>query len=438
MLGNRRRRHGIADAARAQRDHLDAGDARPRRSERSRPRQVVLERESPARRRHRHHARHADRYRPRHPAPVVALVAGVRLDADRHPEADRADPREDDDAGSPAGSQDARQRHARRDPGDDQVARDHEVLADQRHHHRQQDGEPGKTCEARCDPAPRSGETPPHPPGPSAPSGSPGQPERRQPEQAGEHDEHPVARRVVPDPQLLDGLLQTGDQRRPRDEAGAAVGSLMDRQRRQREAARKDHAGRRHDPPATLPDQPAQLRPDQEDGEVVGRQGQAGRGRPQPHRPAPGVRIERRREGPQPGGRERNEQGVGPGLLRIPDHQRREADQPRRHDPGPAIEQPGGGAVHQPDRQRAQHGRERPQADLADAEGPRPDPREDVVERRRRLALRNRPHHRAEAVGRVFQHAPDPLANDAGGERHVGAGKPLRQGDQVRLHAVEI
>ena len=45
------------------------------------------------------------------------------------------------------------------------------------------------------------------------------------------------------------------------------------------------------------------------------------------------------------------------------------------------------GAVHDRDRQHAAHRRQRPQADLAVAEDPRPHPRDAVVQRRRRLVV---------------------------------------------------
>jgi dTDP-4-amino-4,6-dideoxygalactose transaminase len=193
------------------------------------------------------------------------------------------------------------------------------------------------------------------------------------------------ARWQLPHPQLERQLAHPDDARRGRLVAGEeAEGHAEPDQRR---------PGHEHRPPVAGPgQQPQALGRHDEDGEVVGQQGEGGGCRPQRERARPGP-GQGKREGPERQGHDEREQRVGPRLLRVPDEQGVHGDEARRHHPCPPRRRElGGGGVDHRDRERAAERRERSQADLSGPEGLRPQPQEHVVERRRRIGARQGVH----------------------------------------------
>ena len=155
---------------------------------------------------------------------------------------------------------------------------------------------------------------------------------------------------------------------------------------------------RQHDrePRPQAREQPDGLRADEEDPEVV--RGERERTDHAPPRQPATVATEREPEGEYRRRSEQREQRVRPSLLRVPDEERARRDERGRDDARASGHENHPGSVRDRDRRGPRERGERPQADLAEPEDRAPEPRDDVVEVRRRLGPRDLAEDVAEAA----------------------------------------
>ena len=175
----------------------------------------------------------------------------------------------------------------------------------------------------------------------------------------------------------------------------------MDRERKENGADGGDPRDRDARAPSVRDPQeePERLRNHDEEREVVRAQRQHGGDRPAGEVPRRAL-LERAQEREDRQPREQDQQCVRAPLLRVPDEQRVERDQPGGDEPHPLGDELATDGPGQRDRGRADECGERPQAHLAGTERARPQPRQDVVQRRRGLA-------RGDCLERVDQARPE-------------------------------
>ena len=211
---------------------------------------------------------------------------------------------------------------------------------------------------------------------------------------------------VVVADQLGAGAFEPLGERLLGDPAGVGVARLLQRQRQQQRPGDRDRGDRQAGaaPVRRRDQQPDRLRRDHEAGEVVGadRQGREDRPPGEVAAPAAAPRAGEEEEGE---GGQQEDQGVGAGVLGEPDQDRADGDHRRRDQPGAARQRQRDRAqVDGDDRGRPRQRRERAQPDFPGAEGARPQPGDQVVEGRGRLAAGDG-GERAEQVG--LEHPPD-------------------------------
>jgi len=240
---------------------------------------------------------------------------------------------------------------------------------------------------------------------------------------------------VVADQELLGNLREARRQRALADERGALVRALVERQRHERRASRsrereRDRLGAR---PRHAQRQPQRLRCDQEDGEVVRAERERGDGAPG-HQPAAAGLFERAQPQQRRQRAEQRQQRVRAGLLAEPHEHRvhrgeRRGDQRRAVAAEPAPERP-----HDRDRRRAQQCRQRAQPRLAGPEQLRPQPGEDVVQRRGRLAVGQRVKHAAQLRRHELRRDRLVVPEALGVERRESQRRGRGAGERQREH----
>ena len=198
----------------------------------------------------------------------------------------------------------------------------------------------------------------------------------------------PVLVAVIVAGQLRSGPLQPLGERLLGDPAGVGVVGLLEGDRR--EQRRGDRHGGDRDrgaPPLTRPEQQqSRLGRNHEAGEIVRGESQRRNGGPPAEVPPVGIAQGPGEEEEGEGG-EQEDEGVGAGVLGEPDQHRADRDHRRGDQSHSAREgQCDGAQVDDDDRSGSGQRRERAQADLADPERARPQPRHQIVEGRRRFA----------------------------------------------------
>ncbi len=216
------------------------------------------------------------------------------------------------------------------------------------------------------------------------------------------------------------GVRLRGDQRQQRGARGADRGQR--RQHRLPALAQSDR-------------EPDGLDPDREEGEVVAAEGERRGERPERQFAWSAAAVEGPQEEEEGERAEEDEQRVGAGLLRVPDQHRVEGEEAGEDEADAAARELPADRVAERDGERPEQRRERADAPFVAAEGFRPTPGEDVVERRVRLARLHLVQHVAEAAGDHPHHRDHLVVVEAldaergEADRRPGGGQPGDRGD---------